>query len=112
MWSLCGLGKLSKMFSCYRIRCSCGDCYPFKKGRCLNQSHLICTPQSEHTNPTDDPSRVRDHVVGHDSDIDIPTSSLNDHSLSTISFHRTFCQVTKVVPSPIFNGDSLMLPLP
>ena len=36
-----------------------------KKGRCLNQSHLICTSQGEHTNPTDDPSRARDHVVGH-----------------------------------------------
>ena len=55
--------------SCLRCSCvirgtACGDCYPSKMGRCLNQSDLICTPQSEHTNPTDDPSRVRDHVVG------------------------------------------------
>ena len=62
---------------------ACGDCHPSKKGPCLNQSHLICMSQSEHTNAMDDPSRVRDHVVSHDSDIDIPASSLNDRSQNT-----------------------------
>ena len=80
--------------SCLRCSCVmrgtvCGDCYPSKKGRCLNQSHLICMSQSEHNNPTDDPSRVRDHVVGHNSDIDVPVSSLNNCPQNT-SINNSF----------------------
>ena len=72
-------------------------------------------PQSEHTNPMDDPSRVRDHMVGHDSNIDIPASSLHDQSqITSINswFSSHILPGYKGSASPIFIEDSLMLPLP